>query len=165
MNWAVVYTHPKQEDRVFVNLHRQGFRAWVPKRWTTRKRRGRFFDVEEVLFPNYVFVHLLPDQLWSPVNSTFGARYLLSDGKRPRFLPAGFVEAMQQEFSGDCSQRAGRSSFRVDEPVRVIRGPFAGFFSRVTQLLPHDRVRLLFDLMGQDVSVVIPEAFVVRNTG
>ena len=75
MSWAVVYTYPKQEDRVIVNLTRQGFSAWVAKMKVTKRHKNRFEKKEEVMFPNYVFVDLRPKQIWSPINSTYGARY------------------------------------------------------------------------------------------
>ena len=77
--WSVAQTKPGQLDLALVNLARQGYGTFKPS-FEKRKldRRRKPIVVTEPLFLIYVFVELLDDQRWTPINSTFGINRLLT---------------------------------------------------------------------------------------
>ena len=50
MQWFVVHTKPRQEQRALENLQRQGFAAWLPMLSVEKFRRGRLEKVTEPMF-------------------------------------------------------------------------------------------------------------------
>ena len=76
--WYVVMTQPCNEEGALRNLTRQGFDAFLPRRWVTKRRPDRFCTLLEPLFPRYLFVRLdLELQRWRSINGTYGVRRLV----------------------------------------------------------------------------------------
>ena len=68
--WCAAFTKPRQEEVASENLTRQGFRTYLPRLKQPKRRRDRWIEVIEPLFPRYLFVELdlrrtrhLPDPL------------------------------------------------------------------------------------------------------
>ena len=51
MQWFVVHTKPRQEQRALENLQRQGFAAWLPMLSVQKLRRGRLEKVVDHRLP------------------------------------------------------------------------------------------------------------------
>jgi transcriptional antiterminator RfaH len=45
MQWYVIHTKPRQEQRALENLQRQGFEAWLPMIALEKVRRSRLTQV------------------------------------------------------------------------------------------------------------------------
>jgi len=93
--WYAVYTKARQETVAEENLQRQGFETFLP--WITqlRRRRGKWLDVTEPLFPRYLFTRLDPaGQDIGPIRSTFGVTRLVTFGDRLRAVPETLIESL-----------------------------------------------------------------------
>lgn len=156
LGWYVVNTLPNQEARAELNLRRQGFLAWLPAYERSRRHARRVETVSTPLFPGYLFVRFdAARQAWASINSTYGIRRLICRGDAPARLPDGFVESLRADVA------EGRLQMPEDrlEPgarVRVTDGPFADYFGTLSSLASRDRVTLLLNVLGRDVSAVIP---------
>ena len=89
MQWFVVHTKPRQEQRALENLQRQGFAAWLPMLSVEKFRRGRLEKVVEPMFSRYLFIRLDTEQTnWSPIRSRSGlvqrSRWSISESPGPR---------------------------------------------------------------------------------
>jgi transcriptional antiterminator RfaH len=150
--WSAAMTHPHNEALAIRNLRRQQFTAFypfflIPTRWKRLSVRP--------VFPGYVFVELDDqDPNWSPINSTFGVKRLLTNpqsGDDYR-VPAkiGFID--------DLRRLRLRGSADHDEAlppgtqVRILRGPFAERVALV-ELSDQDRVRLLLEVFNREISI------------
>src|SRR5512134_2387887 len=56
--WYVVQTQPNREAMALVNLHRQGFRAFMPQVVKTVRHARRTRTLRAPLFPRYFFTLL-----------------------------------------------------------------------------------------------------------
>ena len=71
--WYLIYTKPRQERYARENLERQGYEVYLPLIRDRRRRKGRYVETVDALFPRYLFIHLDQDtDNWSPIRSTFG---------------------------------------------------------------------------------------------
>src|SRR5215831_10786228 len=90
--WIVVNTHAHREHIALDNLQRQAHHTYCPM---IRKRRSHARRVEAVLrplFPNYLFVQIIPGLTpWRPILSTYGVRYLVRGGAAPRYICGTFI--------------------------------------------------------------------------
>ena len=96
MQWFVVHTKPRQEQRALENLQRQGFAAWLPMLSVEKFRRGRLEKVIEPMFSRYLFIQL--DKVtsnWSPIRSTMGVSKLVTFGNLPAAVPPEIVDALR----------------------------------------------------------------------
>lgn len=152
--WSVVHTRPHQEARAEVNLKRQGFAPWLPVTKRSRRHARRIDTVSEPLFPGYIFVELdKEEQNWSPINGTYGVKYLITDGKEPKFLPEDFAESIRS-LPGD---EATYHDFQVraGDQVKFVSGPFVDSIATVRGMLPNERVKLLLHVLGGSVTTTV----------
>ena len=122
MQWFVVHTKPRQEQRALENLQRQGFAAWLPLLSVEKFRRGRLEKVVEPMFSRYLFIQL--DKVtsnWSPIRSTMGVSKLVTFGNLPAAVPPEIVDALRNAPTPDVPR-----FFSSGDSVRFVNGPLHG---------------------------------------
>ena len=151
--WYVVLALPRQEDRALLNLERQGFYAFVPKREETRRIRQRFVTRTVPVFPRYLFVSLnLAADSWYSINSTFGVSRIVRFGLHPAPLPAGVAETLSDSLDQNNVLQFEKPLKQGDQ-VRLIRGPFAKHLGVLQSLDDKGRVRLLLEMLGGKIVI------------
>ena len=125
--WYAVLCKPRREEAAETNLTNQGYRVYLPRLATQRRRDGRWREAIEPLFPRYLFIAAGQEgQGFAPVRSTVGVCDLVRFGGQPAMVPATVVESLrglQDPRTGTCARR---SLFQRGEPVEFRAGPFAG---------------------------------------
>lgn len=149
--WSAVFAKPRQEALAKDHLGRQGFRTYLPMLKQPKRRRGRWVEIVEPLFPRYLFVELeLGAQDISPIRSTLGVVSLVSFGQRPAAAPKGFVESLMAAEVPDCGYCFARAQpFQKGEQVRVAAGPLAGVEAIFLEPAGEGRVALMLTLLGR----------------
>jgi transcription elongation factor/antiterminator RfaH len=162
--WCVVNTLPHQEKRAEANLLRQGFRAWLPAIWRSRRHARRLDTVRAPMFPGYLFVLLdLERESWGPINNSYGVRRLLTREARPEALPEDFVTGLRSSVveDGTCTLAPVGEDLRPGSRVRIVSGPFAEQIAITASLAPGDRVKLLLDILGGKVRTTMSRFSIV----
>ncbi|MCK9530526.1 MAG: transcription/translation regulatory transformer protein RfaH [Gammaproteobacteria bacterium] len=154
--WFVVYTKPRSEALAYEHLQRQGFMAYLPRIRQPQHVRGAWRKVISPLFPRYLFVRLRPGvQDISPLRSTRGVTTLVRFGDRLAMMPPGMVEALRAcEDPKEGMHMAERALFTTGEPVRIMRGAFAGLEGVFHAASGEERVVILLRILGRDASPV-----------
>lgn len=62
VRWYVAHTRPRREKKLAEYCEREGFSATLPTYRSVKKYRGKTLVFHKPLFPNYVFLQLLPQQ-------------------------------------------------------------------------------------------------------
>jgi transcription termination/antitermination protein NusG len=153
--WFCVRTQPRKESLAVLNLHRQGFRTFLPRLTRTVRHARKTRTVQAPLFPGYLFTPLDPDRRqWRPINGTFGVQGLIMEGERPQPVPHGIVEAILALTAQDESVDWG-SRLTLGGQVRILTGPFADQLSRLQALDDHGRAMILLEIMGAERTVTL----------
>jgi transcription elongation factor/antiterminator RfaH len=153
--WFVVHTLPHQEKRAQAQLENQHYRTFLPKRQKTVRHARRLSTVVAPFFPRYMFVVLDPERhQWRAINGTRGVAGLLRNGDRPCPVPPGIVETLLAS-AGPDSVLHLRPQFNVGDPVRLIAGPFAEQLGILDRLDDGGRVRVLLDMLGRRVPILV----------
>lgn len=151
--WYVVLTRPHNEIRALFHLKQQGYRAFCPY---LRKniRHARKTEIRLLpMFKNYLFLNLdIEQERWRSVNGTFGVSRLLMQDERPQPVPVGIVEALLSRVDTNGAIDFA-SRFKIGQNVKLTYGPFTDFIGQLEYLDDQGRVRVLLDLMGQEISV------------
>jgi transcriptional antiterminator RfaH len=159
--WYAVQCQPHREGIAALNLRHQHFAAFLPYRRKPRRHARKVDAVHTPFFPGYLFVGLdLMRQQWRSINGTFGVVRLLMQGERPAAVPRGFVEVLQQLCSESDIMPLQTQLF-LGQSVRVLGGPFADYIGELEQLSGADRVRVLLEVMGGRIPVLLPREDVV----
>ena len=151
MQWYVIHTKPRQEQRALENLQRQGFEAWLPMIELEKVRRSRLTKVTEPMFSRYLFIRLDTTQTnWSPIRSTLGVSKLVSFGNVPAAVPDALIDMLRESppLTPQRLMNPGDEVQLVDGPLRGLRGIYQ----------QHDgeaRAMVLIELLSQPQSIQI----------
>jgi transcription antitermination factor NusG len=92
---------------------------------------------------------------WRSINGTIGVDRLLTSGGEPQPVPRGLVESLIH-----ATDAEGNIHFdfvlREGQSVKVIAGPFANLVGSLEKLDENGRVRVLLELLGATIPVVLP---------
>jgi transcription antitermination factor NusG len=150
--WFVARVLANQENRAQLNLHRLGFRNFVPKLRRTVRHARRVQDTLKPLFPGYIFVIIdLSKHRWRSVNGTFGIASLIMGAEQPMAVPLGVVEALVVSCE-NCGAVRLDDGLEIGQKVRILSGPFAETLCRLVHLDDSGRVRVLLEIMGTEVA-------------
>ncbi len=155
--WYAVYSKPRQEAVAAENLDRQGFTTWLPLIRRAQRRKGRWVDLTEPLFPRYLFLRVdVGRQDMAPIRSTRGVSGLVRMGGVPAVVPDAVVEGLlgAMEQTGGVYEAPRKPLHRGDR-VRVLDGPFEGVQGIFQAENGSERVVVLLDLIGQQNRVSI----------
>jgi len=151
MQWYVIHTKPRQEQRALENLQRQGFEAWLPMIELEKVRRSRLTKVTEPMFSRYLFIRLDTTQTnWSPIRSTLGVSKLVSFGNVPAAVPDALIDMLRESppLTPQRLMNPGDEVQLVDGPLRGLRGIYQ----------QHDgeaRAMVLIELLSQPQTIQI----------
>jgi transcriptional antiterminator RfaH len=150
-DWYLVYTKARQEDVAASGLEEQGYRVYLPKLKVKRRRPGGKIDVEEPLFPRYLFAApTQQEQSISPMQYTSGVQKLVKFGHIYLSVSDDIVEAIRKrEDPSTGFHRLAMPSLKPGDAVRMKTGPFAGIDGIFEAQSGQDRVIVLLEILGQ----------------
>lgn len=155
----VVRTKPYREASAAQQLANQNYRTFLPRFWKNRRHARKFETVLVPLFPRYLFVILdLTCDHWRSVNGTYGVERLLMRAGEPEPVPHGLVEQLVGVAEGDVVRFA--PFLREGQTIRVAAGPFVDLMGKLERLDDAGRVRVLLEIMGGQIPVLLPMSFV-----
>lgn len=153
IRWYVAATSVLREDVAEINLVRQGFRTFLPRRRTTVRQPRRFTTGHSAYFPGYIFISLdLERDRWRSINGTLGVKSLLPGGGPPTPVPKGFVESLI-EATDEAGFVSLQPSLSAGARIKPLSGVFVDFIGTIDKVNGNERVTALFQVMNRTVRV------------
>jgi transcriptional antiterminator RfaH len=161
--WYAVHTKPRQEALAETNLDRQQFEVYLPQLTVSRRRRGKWIEVVECLFPRYLFVHIdIGVECTAAVRSTRGVIGLVRFGDRLLHLEDDIVEQIRARGDPQSGlRRPGGGLFQRGDRVRAVRGALTDLEGVFLAEKGEDRVVILMHLLNRDTPVTLARHDVV----
>ena len=168
--WYAIQVRPGAERRVGEALTERGGLVYIPLerrwRWLGTQRK---YPIERPLIRGYVFASVA-DALLAVVLEVEGALRLIGydpQTERATPIPDRFVDEMREAEARGAFDRTApqkRRRFRKDERVRLTKGEFAGRIGKIAKLAGAERVKVVLEVVGwqvtadtADVEAVDPE--------
>lgn len=161
--WFVIILKPSKADQAKRGIEEQGFEAFNPMCATQRGAAP--------LFGGYMFVRFdLTDKpndcgkRWQGIANTRGVLRFLG---APNAVPAGAVEDLLRRAAAggglvQLEDGIAPDTFRKNEKVRFVEGPFLGFEGLV-QADEGARVRVFLDMMGTRCAIPVTRESIARG--
>lgn len=154
--WYVAEIISQDIVRAERNLAQQGFTCFCPRFRKTRRHARRVDQILAPVFPGYVFVRFDREQdPWYAINGTFGVKRLVgATSSRPQAMP----EEVMQSLFARCESGVISSlvpHLRAGQQVRLIAGPLVDQLATIERLGDRDRVRVLLNILGGQVSATV----------
>ena len=162
MPWVCVMTKPNSEAIAEENLLQQGYGCYYPRFKVLGK--GNIVH-KRPLFPRYVFASI--DKVWYSIRGTRGVSHLLMSDNGPAIIPASTIEAIRSKEDGEgfivLSKKISPERFSKGDPVTATEGPLTGIDLIYDGMSTHDRVKVLADLLGRQVPIMIEDRVLVAR--
>ena len=123
--WFVVNTKPKNENRASHNLSNAGYDVLNPRLKVRKYRDGKFVELVEAMFPNYIFTkfHAIDD--YHMVKYARGVNKIVTFGGKMVPLQEEFIEFIRGRLV-DGVAHIEKKRFKKGEKAFIKDGPFKG---------------------------------------
>lgn len=155
-HWYACHTRARHEKRVYEQLMRRGFEAYLPLLARERAWSDRRKVVEFPLFPGYVFGRFTLDALHR-VLSIPGVATVVRHNGVPSPISDRELENVRL-FVRVLAETGGEpepAPLEPGQPVRVVHGPFAGVEAVVVERRGRRRVLVGLKTIGQGMEIDI----------
>jgi transcription antitermination factor NusG len=153
--WYAAYTNARHEKKVASQLQERRIEHFLPVYRSVRRWKDRRKELDLVLFPGYVFVHLaLADRL--RVLQLPGVVRFVSFNGQPAPLPGAEIEALRNGLAQGV--RAEHHPYlTVGRRVKVTHGPMAGAQGILLRTKNNCRIVISIDAIMRSIAVEINE--------
>jgi transcription antitermination factor NusG len=159
--WYAVYTMSRHEKRVAEHCERIGIENFLPLYTSRRSWKNRTtIDLQMPLFPNYLFVQLLPED-HGPLLRLPGVLSTVGNAAGPVAIQDGEMEMLRRII--EC-KAIEPHPYTAGDKVRVKAGPLEGVTGVVVRKANGLRFIVTLDLIGKCVALDI-EGSALELTG
>lgn len=166
LRWLVVRSKSRQETLALENLERQDFETYLPMLQLKKRRRNKWVNIVEPLFPGYLFVHVDPDQTTiTPIRSTLGVNGIVRFGNNLVPIPDQVIEFLKQSEQPDTGHhQSDEPLFQKGDGVQIVDGPFTGLEGVYQMEKGEDRAMILIEIMGRQSNVAVKLDVIARRS-
>jgi transcription antitermination factor NusG len=150
--WFVIQTNPQKE--AFVQERLKDLRVYFPR---FKKITGKIAP----LFPRYIFCPLIAEV--SLITHTVGVRGLLMAGDRPATIKGKEIASWQAKERNGLVQLPPPPRFRIGETLTILQGSLKWRTVIYAGMSGKDRERVLIEMLGQQVSLIVPTLDLVSD--
>jgi transcriptional antiterminator RfaH len=155
VGWSVVMAKPNCENLAVANLERQGYTCYFPR---ILQQNGKV-NLIRPLFPRYLFVAIT--ERWYSIRGTRGVSYILLGDNGPATIPPAVIESIKSKENEQgfivLLKDKPAERFSKGDKVKPIDGPMTGIDMIYDGMAPHDRVKVLANILGQQIPILIEE--------
>jgi transcription antitermination factor NusG len=156
IRWYAVHVFSRHEKQVVVQLQERKVDCFLPVYRSVRRWKDRRKELDLVLFPGYVFVHMdLKDRL--RVLQLPGVVRFISFNGHPVPLPDGEIETLSHGLASGIRAEP-HPYLKIGNRVLVRAGPLAGAQGILVRKKEKFRILLSIDLIMRSVAVEVDEA-------
>ena len=151
-NWLLLQVKPKQEARALENLQRQGGECYCPKILIEKLSRGKRIEVEEALFPGYLFINAQPEQnglTYTSIRSSRGVSKIVGFGAEPIKVPETLIEQIKYREQADSMGFIAKDLPQPGDSINILQGPFKGLKAVFSHTDGMQRSIVLINLLNQ----------------
>lgn len=154
--WYVGYTFPKAEKKVYNKICEMGFESFLPTTKITRQWSDRKKILTVPLFPNYVFVKSVKNQLFKALKIRELVRFI-SFNDEYAVISDKEIELIHYALNKNLNVITRKEYIKGDK-IKVIKGQFLGVEGIITNLSGKKRVIIELSSIQQAVCLDIEMA-------
>ncbi|ROR04666.1 transcription/translation regulatory transformer protein RfaH [Erwinia sp. JUb26] len=148
-SWYLLYCKRGQLLRAKEHLERQDVHCFSPMIALEKIVRGKRTQVNEPLFPNYMFIEFNPEAIHTTtISATRGVSHFVRFGNLPAIVPLTVIGALQNE---PVLTGFDEGTAQPGDTVVITEGAFEGLQAIYTEPDGETRSILLLNLLNKQV--------------
>ena len=162
-SWYLLYSKSRQEQRAQQHLANQGFESFAPHILVKKLRAGKTVEINEPLFPRYIFLKCPKALNLSTIRSTRGVAGLVRFGDTLARVPSALVHnLLQQQIV--LQQQTPTQPFQPGDTLEILNGPFASLNAVFQQADGEQRSIILLNFVGQQLQLSFENKDLHKNS-
>jgi len=156
-NWYAVYTRPRHEKKVAVQLREHSIEFFLPlykqeKRWNN----GLRVQIESPLFPGYLFTRIHLNRRLEVLKLSGVISFIGTGNGCPVALPVSDIDHLR--IALDTFRTEPHPFLTIGQSVRIIAGPLAGLEGILIASRNQSKVVLSIDLIKRSLAIEVDSA-------
>ena len=153
--WFVLYCKSKEELRAQQNLMNLGIESFYPKICKEKIIRGKKQQVEEAIFPSYIFVYADKESTnFSKIRSTRGINDFVRFGSKIAKVSFLIIDQLKANCHSYNEHKIDSSElFKTGDKVQITTGAFKGLNTIFSHEDGLERAMLLLNILNQENQV------------
>jgi transcription antitermination factor NusG len=156
VRWYATYVCSRHEKQVLSQLQERNVSCFLPVYRSLRRWKDRRKELELVLFPGYVFVHIDLKERLRVLQLPSVVRFVSFNGQ-PAALPDAEIDALTRGLASGIRAEP-HPYLKAGQRVYIRYGPLAGAHGILLRRKDKFRVVLSIDLIMRSVAVEVGEA-------
>jgi transcription antitermination factor NusG len=156
--WFALQVRSRYEKIVTAHLTGQDYEWFLPQCKCRRRWSDRFKEIEQPLFPGYIFCRLNPLNRF-PILTIPGVAHIVGTGKNPVPIDEGEIAAIQAAVNSGLPSQPW-PFLQIGQRVRIEYGPLCGIEGILLDFRGHHRLVLSVTLLQRSVAVQVEDAWV-----
>lgn len=151
-NWLLLQVKPRQEFRALENLERQKGECYCPQIQAEKLSRGKRIQVEEALFPGYLFINAQPEKnglTYTSIRSSRGVSKIVGFGLEPIKIPETLIQQIKLSEQKGLADVNPKGLPQAGDQVDIQDGPFKGLQAIYSHADGQQRSIVLINLLHQ----------------
>ena len=166
-NWLLLQVKPRQEMRALENLERQQAQCYCPKIQVEKLRRGKRVQVEEALFPGYLFINAQKQQTgltYTSIRSSRGVSKIVGFGTEPVTIPEGLIEQLKLRENTGLTCAKAEDLPQAGDKINITEGLFKGLQALYSHADGQQRAIVLINLLHQQIPTSLANSQIRKIT-
>ena len=163
-DWYLLYCKRSEQERAVINLDRQGVECYYPQVTVQKIVRGKRVEVNDPLFPNYMFVYFDPETIsYTTVRSTRGVADFIRQGAKPQVVQPDIIYGLM--VNENCEEHQSKLSNLPlpGESLELKQGQFKGIEAIYQEPDGEKRSFMLINMLGKPVKVSVQNEDIVKK--
>lgn len=165
-HWYLLYTNPRAEKKVAVELQHKGYEVFLPLQRTLKVWSDRKKWVEEPLFKSYLFIQTQLEANFYQILNTPGVVKFISFQSTPAIVDRREINLVKLLLGEnvEMSQEASAEIWQAGEEVSIIAGPLLGTQGKLISTRTGNKMLIELHSIKQNILVTIPQHFLSKTT-
>ncbi|MBL7702885.1 MAG: UpxY family transcription antiterminator [Ferruginibacter sp.] len=149
--WALIYTKPRHEKKVFGQLTEMGIHSFLPLTQKIRIWRNQKKYVHEPLFPGYVFIKVNKLEEYYQSLECDGSLYYVKFGKEIAKVNNETIDKLRIIADKKLDVEVSDSRFAPGQIVEIKKGVFLGVRCEVVNYRNIDKILVRIPFLNRNV--------------
>ncbi|MDC9720906.1 MAG: transcription/translation regulatory transformer protein RfaH [Gammaproteobacteria bacterium] len=164
-NWLLLQVKPRQETRALENLERQNGDCYCPQIWVEKLSRGKRVQVEEALFPGYLFINAQPEVnglSYTSIRSSRGVSKIVGFGMEPIKVPEELIAQLRLREAAGLPSAVAQDLPQKGDAVTILEGPFKGLNAVFSHTDGMQRAVVLISMLHQQTQASLANSHIKK---
>ncbi|MGO4294281.1 transcription termination/antitermination protein NusG [Chitinophaga sp. RAB17] len=154
--WYLIYTKPRYEKKVLLQLTRMNIEAYLPFTRTLKTWHDRKKYVEEPLFPSYVFIHLKNLESYYGGIDADGALFYVKTKKEISRVSDSIVNDLKLVTTQANSVEVTQEYFQPGQKVVIREGALTGLNCEMVEVNEKKKLLVRVSLLQRNILISLP---------